>query len=237
MPKERLGDSGRLSGIPDCNILIISAHYETRGGLEITSQKNPGLLFDYSGFPQWTYALKYAPGGSPELANVIAKLLKANKIPCKLNSRRNLDHGVFVPLLLMFPKADIPVLQLSLPAVSTNGAKNAEVCIAVGRALSKLRDKGVLIIGSGQLTHGRGRPERFAAHITRSLTQQASARQRDLIEWEKMPEARQAHGREEHLLPLHVAVGAAGKKSKTIVLSKGWWGNLCMSHFAFGLQG
>ena len=218
-------------------ILVVSAHFETGGGrLEVTSQaKHKSLLYDYSGFPGWTYKVKYSPGGSIETAKRVCNVLKDSKISCVENTKRNLDHGVFVPLSLMFPKANIPTLQLSIPRVEMDSAEsNARACLAIGEALRPLRKEGVLIVASGSATHGRGQPVKFIKALVRTLNDTDKKRRLEtMAKWEQtLPEARQAHGREEHLLPLHVALGAADD-GKVILCDKGWWRSLSMAHFAF----
>jgi aromatic ring-opening dioxygenase catalytic subunit (LigB family) len=216
-------------------ILVISAHFETSKTLEVTSQEShETLMYDYSGFPGWTYSVKYAPGGSPKVAERVCDVLKSKKIPCVQNFKRNLDHGVFIPLMLMFPEAKIPTLQLSIPTVTRDSEYNARVCLEIGNALRPLRKEGVLIVASGSATHGRGKPIQFSQALMRTLRDTDRSRRLEMLaKWEKtLPQARQAHGREEHLLPLHIALGAADD-GKVILCDEGWWGNLFMGNFAF----
>jgi len=131
-------------------ILVISAHWEseTANTIYITSQtKHKSLFYDYYGFPEETYELKYPCPGSPELAKKVIGLIEKNQlgVKCVEDKERNLDHGVFIPLLLVYPDADIPVIQLSLCNVL-----NPSIHYKIGEALASLRDEGVLIIGSGQ---------------------------------------------------------------------------------------
>ena len=219
-------------------IVVVSAHYETKGEIEVTSQtKHPSLLYDYGGFPEWTYELTYSPGGSPSVAKRVVELVnERSTMSCKENVERNLDHGVFVPLMFMFPKANVPVLQVSIPALTRDRAYNAKLCYDIGDALEPLRSEGVLLVCSGQLTHGQGRPEGFVKSILEILLKDSidDSMRRKLLQWEHIPESRQAHRREEHLLPLHVAVGASKNNEKISLLSSGWWGNLCMAHLSIG---
>ena len=193
-------------------ILVISAHWESSGSFLVTNQTNhKELLYDYSGFPKHTYELKYPAKGSPELAKTVVELAKNAGITVELDNKRNFDHGVFIPLLLMYPKADIPVVEIS---VDTNFDPKAH--IEFGKTLQPLREQGVLIIGSGSTTHGHFTSSKnfheFVNAITDVLTNRRSEERLSmLVNWEKaLPHAREAHGREDHLIPLHVAIGAAG---------------------------
>lgn len=128
-------------------VLVISGHWET-DVLSLTSSSAPELLFDYYGFPEHTYQLTYPAPGSPELAAQVAQLLGEAGIPSQLDGSRGFDHGVFIPFKLVYPEAEIPVVQLSLRA-----DLDPAFHLAVGRALAPLREQGVLIIGSGMSYH------------------------------------------------------------------------------------
>lgn len=202
-------------------IVVITAHWE-ESQVSISSSAAPGMLYDYYGFPPESYAFKYPVAGDPVLAQHMADLLAANGIESRLDSRRDLDHGSFVPLMLMYPQADIPVVQLSL-LKSLNPAAH----IALGRALAPLREQGVLILGSGMSFHNMNaffsgnastpaRSERFDDWLTETLTLgelNQSERDERLVQWKQAPEALFCHPREEHLLPLHVCFGAASVAS------------------------
>ena len=205
-------------------ILVISAHWESPHPA-LTAAENPALLFDYSGFPAQSYQLSYPATGAPQLAAQIAeKLLQAGFNP-QLNTSRGWDHGVFVPLLMLRPQADIPVLQLSLLK-----GLDAATHIALGEAISFLRSQNVIIIGSGMSFHNMQaffRPDlvsdnqvsEFNQYLINSLQPQYSYAEQAqrLINWQQAPNARLIHPREEHLLPLHVCFGA-GKGSNAQVL-------------------
>jgi aromatic ring-opening dioxygenase catalytic subunit (LigB family) len=174
-------------------------------------------VFDYSGFPLHTYALKYPAPGEPALAARIAALLQAAGLPAQQDASRGFDHGVFIPMLLMFPGADIPVVQLSLSATL-----DPALHLAAGRALESLRHQGVLIIGSGMSYHnmrGYGDPrsgpisDEFDAWLTGAVQAAPVQRQQSLTDWARAPSARLSHPprAEEHLLPLMVVAGAAGQ--------------------------
>lgn len=194
-------------------ILVVSAHWEA-GVPTVTDRPDSELLFDYSGFPPETYRLGYAAPGSPELAARVRGLLGAAGFETAADPRRGLDHGTFVPLMLVAPEPTIPVVQLSLVA-----GLDPALHLDIGRALARLRSEGVLILGSGMSYHnlrevfsGR-RPrgsETFDAWLETAATAQAQERAARLATWACAPDARLAHPREEHLLPLMVAAGAAG---------------------------
>lgn len=222
-PMPLLGDPGHagltafLKGLNDFlpqpkTILMISAHWEENAA-SISAASQPEMIYDYGGFPPETYEYQYPAPGHPELAQQVASLLKSQNIEHVLDPRRGYDHGTFVPLMLMYPDAKIPVVQLSL-LHSLDAAKHLEL----GQALVPLREQGVLIIGSGASFHGRGTPADSVAFddwLTETLveTPLEQAHQR-LVDWDQAPSARECHGREEHLLPAHVCFAAASAVAK-----------------------
>ena len=177
----------------------------------------PSLLFDYHGFPDYTYRLTWPAPGSPKIAARVRALLDAAGIENGANERRGYDHGVFIPLKVAFPAAEIPVVQLSLQR-----GLDPAIHLDIGRALKPLREQGVLIIGSGQTYHNmRGfgntgsdrQVEAFDAWLRRAITA-TGTRNESLIDWERAPGAREAQPHADHLLPLMVAAGAAtGEKA------------------------
>lgn len=199
----------RLPERPEA-ILVVSGHWEAPA-FTVGSGASPALIYDYSGFPEHTYRLAFDAPGSPGLARRIRGLLDAAGLPSAEDEQRGWDHGVFVPLKLVTPEADIPVVQLSLKAGLDPAAH-----LAAGRALAPLRDEGVLIVGSGMSWHNmRGfspefshRSAVFDAWLETAVGDPAG-RDEALAQWDKAPHAREAHPREEHLLPLMVAAGAA----------------------------
>jgi aromatic ring-opening dioxygenase catalytic subunit (LigB family) len=204
----------RQLGVTPRAILIISGHWE-EPEFSLTGSPAPALIYDYSGFPEHTYDLKYDAPGSPELAARVQHLLTDFGIPARLDPTRGFDHGTFVPLKVIYPEAQIPVVQLSLHRSLDPGLH-----IAVGRALAPLRDEGVLILGSGMSTHNlRGLDGRYAAQLRQFdhwLTDAAchpdsTTRNLRLAGWLSAPQARVAHPHEDHLLPLMVVAGAAGE--------------------------
>lgn len=195
-------------------ILMVSAHWEERVFTLQTAEKPP-LLYDYSGFPAHTYQLSYPASGAPDVAARVATLLGQAGFEVAANARRGYDHGAFVPLMVMYPQADVPVLQLSLQR-----DLDPETHLTAGRALQALRDEGVFIVASGNSYHsfaGFKRPEgpaesrTFDAWLTQTVEDPDLAiRCQRLRNWASAPAGRAAHPREEHLIPLMVAVGAAG---------------------------
>ena len=205
-------------------ILVISAHWEESAATLLGAQ-NPTMFYDYYGFPQEAYEITYPAPGSPELANRIAGTLTKNNIPTRIDPERGFDHGLFIPLKLMYPAADIPCLQLSLIR-----GLNPAAHIALGQALRELRNENILVIGSGFSFHnmrafdwqGMGVPdpanELFQNWLIEVCTapMSQSEREQGLIEWEQAPSARYCHPREEHLLPLHVCLGMAEEPAKLV---------------------
>ena len=199
-------------------ILVISAHWE-ESIATITAGKSPPLIYDYYGFPQESYEISYPCPGEPMLANRVHQVLESAGILATLNEHRGFDHGLFIPLKIMFPNADIPCVQLSL-----NNNLSPSDHLKMGRALYDLDDTNLLIMGSGFSFHNMR--EFFAPETRESRAKNISfeawlletcaskemdeeERRRRLIHWEKAPFARFCHPREEHLLPLHVCYGAA----------------------------
>jgi aromatic ring-opening dioxygenase catalytic subunit (LigB family) len=200
-------------GVTPKAVLVISGHWEERE-FTVMSSAAPPMIYDYSGFPAHTYGIRYAAPGSPQTAERVRTLIEAAGFAVGVDPLRGFDHGTFTPLAVIYPQADVPVLQLSM-----SQGYDPEQHIAIGRALAPLRDEGVLIIGSGLSYHNlrafgpqaREPSAAFDAWLSRTLVDCSPAdRIARLIDWEQAPAARQAHPREDHLLPLMVAIGAAG---------------------------
>ena len=202
-------------------ILMVSAHWE-EAVASVSSSAAPDMLYDYEGFPAETYQYQYTAPGQPQLAALIVELLAQANIPAKLDPQRQFDHGIFVPLMLMYPQADIPVVQLSLL-----NSLDPAAHVALGAAIAPLREQGILIIGSGLSFHNmhaffssdsraHERSRRFDQWLVDTLTgaglTQPERRER-LEHWQNAPEARFCHPREEHLLPLLVCFGASGVRT------------------------
>lgn len=197
-------------------IVLVSAHW-LEPHFSVTGHARPQLVYDYYGFPQHTYELTYPASGDPALAERIAALAGAAGLDARVDPGRGFDHGMFIPLKLVAPDADIPVVQLSLRADLDPPAH-----LALGRALAGLRDEGVLIVGSGMSFHnmrayGDTRftavSQEFDAWLTDAVESPAERREALLREWDTAPHARLCHpaGGEEHLIPLLVAAGAGGQ--------------------------
>jgi aromatic ring-opening dioxygenase catalytic subunit (LigB family) len=200
-------------------ILIVSGHWETQGFC-FTGAEAPELIYDYYNFPPHTYELRYAVPGSPALATRAATLLREAGLPASIDPQRGLDHGVFVPLKVAFPDADVPIVEMSVEQ-----SLDPALHIAAGRALAPLREDGVLILGSGMSFHNmRGfndsrftaPSDTFDAWLTEAAEADPEARTDALLNWGDAPAARLAHPREEHLLPLMVAAGASEGPGKRV---------------------
>jgi len=205
-------------------ILVISAHWEEDSATLLGAER-PEMYYDYYGFPDEAYQLTYPAPGHPKLAKRIAGFFRKNNMPHRIDTQRGFDHGVFIPLSLMYPQADIPVIQLSL---LRNLDPHAHY--SLGEGLREAIQQKVLVIGSGASFHnlrafsweGSQTPDPandafqdwLIELCTGSITQ--AERQKRLIEWEKAPSARYCHPREEHLLPLHVCLGLANKAAKVV---------------------
>jgi aromatic ring-opening dioxygenase catalytic subunit (LigB family) len=193
-------------------VLIVSGHWETHG-FAFTGAVKPSLIYDYYNFPAHTYQLRYDVPGSPELAARAAALLDKAGIKASVDPARGLDHGVFVPFKVALPDADIPVVEMSV-----DRTLDPALHLAAGKALSALRDEGVLIVASGMSFHnmrGYGDPrftapsQAFDGWLTDALSKDGAARAEALTGWEAAPAARLSHPQAEHLLPLMVAAGAS----------------------------
>ena len=198
-------------------IVVISAHWEENQAT-VTAGSRPELIYDYFGFPPQAYQIQYTAPGHPRLAKEVVDLLKSHGIPAKLDDQRGFDHGLFIPLKLMYPKAEIPCIQLSLLR-NLNPSQH----MSLGKSISELRKQNVLILGSGMPFHNlraffsadlgvHNEDEEFGSWLIETCTGNSLSseeREQRLREWENAPYARFCHPREEHLLPLHVCYGAA----------------------------
>ncbi len=216
---------GYLEAIPQAlpaapkAVLVVSAHWEAPFP-RVQSSANPGLLYDYGGFPEHTYRLTWPAPGAPEVAQEVQRLLKAAGMTSVADAERRFDHGTFVPMMVSWPEASIPTFQLSLLS-----SLDPQAHLELGRALIPLREQGVLILGSGMSFHSFrlfGRPEAraisqaFDGWLQGLATASPEARWAALRNWAAAPGARAAHPREEHLLPLMVAAGAAGQDAARV---------------------
>jgi aromatic ring-opening dioxygenase catalytic subunit (LigB family) len=234
-----LRDIPRQLPAPPTAVLVISGHWE-EAEFTVSSSPAPGMVYDYFGFPESTYHIVYPAPGSPALAERVAGLLADASWPARSDPARGFDHGTFSMLKPMYPQADVPVVQLSL-----KHGLDAQEHLAIGRALAPLRDEGVLIIGSGQSYHnlrnlGRSGTAPSAAFDEWMrdvlLYRDPNARWSSLVGWREAPSAQQAHPREDHLLPLMVATGAAGNDPATCIYGELLWGHIHVSSYRFGLD-
>lgn len=232
-----LADIPRQLGEKPKAILMVSGHWEQPDFAVMTSPAPP-MVYDYSGFPPFTYQIKYAAPGAPEIAERAASLITAAGLPSHADGKQGFDHGVFAPMQVMYPEADVPTFQVSL-----QHGYDPKIHLALGRALAPLRDEGVLIVGSGLSYHnlrrfgaaGREPSAQFDAWLDKAMTA-APAKRTELLEhWEQAPAARIAHQEEDHLLPLMVAVGAAEQdKATRIYYDTDVYGGITASSYRFG---
>lgn len=221
-------------------IVVFSAHWETGAAPAVSLATHPETIHDFGGFPQALFDILYQPAGAPDVAERAAALFAAAGIPVGRHPSRGLDHGAWVPLRLMYPDADIPVLQISI--VRGAGPAAHEV---LGRALEQLRHEGVLVIGSGSLTHNlyefRGQAvdapaPGWVTEFEQWMRDRLAAGDRAaLLDYRnRAPSAVQNHPSEEHLLPLFVAMGAAGAGAQAQLLHSSFeHGVLAMDAYAF----
>ena len=236
LPASRfLRELGRRLGRPRA-VVVASAHWTTAASVEVDASPHPATIHDFGGFAPELYAMRYPAPGDPALAAHIVEMLGKNRIVAK-TSVRGLDHGMWVPLTLMFPEADLPVVGLSVQP-----RRDGRHHLAVGAALAGLRAEGVLVIGSGAATHNLGElqpglstaPDWVAAFddwvVARSEAGDADA----LADWRRGPFADRNHPSPEHWLPLLVAMGAGGDAVATTLHRSTEYGVLRMTMLAFG---
>jgi aromatic ring-opening dioxygenase catalytic subunit (LigB family) len=214
-------------------ILIVSGHWETEGFV-FTASPKPPLIYDYYGFPADTYTLSWPAPGDPALAARAAGLVQAAGYRAAIDPERGIDHGVFVPLKVAYPDADVPIVEMSL-----DHGRDPEIAWRAGRALRPLRDEGVLIVGAGMSFHNMRayRDKRatepsiaFDDWLAGVVEGDPAARAAALADWVNAPAARFAHPQEEHLLPLMVAAGASEGRGQRI------YGELVMETMISGFR-
>jgi len=209
---------------PDA-IVVISAHWE-ESVISITAGKTPQLYFDYFNFPAEAYQYQYPAPGDPQLAERIQGVLQQASIESKLDYDRGYDHGLFIPLMMMYPDADIPCVQVSL-----SSSLDAGLHVQIGKALSALKSENLLILGSGFSFHNMQafnnkpvesldeRNQAFEAWLVQTCSDNSideTEREARLVDWQQAPYARYCHPREEHLLPLQVCYGVAQSVATTV---------------------
>jgi 4,5-DOPA dioxygenase extradiol len=226
-------------------IVTFSAHYD-RPTTEVTAGPRPATIHDFGGFPEELYRLEYPAPGDPQLAREIVARLEAEGVPARLAPDRGLDHGAWIPLSLMFPQADIPVLQVSI-----DSTRSPQEHFALGRALRPLRETGVLLLGSGGATHNLalyalagGRrddsapPDWVEAFNEWTAKALAARRTDDLFRYaERAPFAKENHPTPEHFLPLFAALGASYDDERGVRIHSSYdRGLLSLDAYAFGLE-
>ena len=220
-------------------VVVVSPHWQTEG-VRVGASAAPATIHDFGGFPALLYQLQYTPSGAPALASDVLQSLVDAGFSARLDSHRGLDHGAWVPLRYFKPKADVPVLQVSMPHdLDPAGA------LLLGRTLAPLRDRGVMVVGSGSLTHNL---YEFRQHISDPEYAQAFADwvadavarhdEASLVRYRELaPFGKRAHPTEEHFLPLLVALGASdATESHSLVRGGMTYGVLSMDSFGFGLS-
>ena len=233
-----LTDMPRQVGERPKAVLVVTSHWEDADFM-VSSSAAPGMIYDYGGFPPHTYQIQYPAPGDPQLARRVADLAGGAGHAVTLDERRGFDHGTFSMLYPVYPGADMPVVQLSI-----KHGYDPETHLAIGRALAPLRDEGVLIIGSGLSFHNLrqfGPAGKLASHEFDKWLQYVllelppHERSAALRHWSEAPYARLAHPREDHLMPLFVALGAAEQeKAACVYHEEAFFGSLAVSSFRFG---
>ncbi len=225
-------------GVTPRAILAVSGHWE-QSEFTVQTHPNPPMLYDYGGFPEFTYHIQYPAPGAPDVASRVGELLGDADIPVRYDDRRGFDHGVFAPLYVSYPNADVPILQLSIKHGYDPAAH-----LAAGRAIAPLRDEGIVIIGSGLSYHnlrdfgptGAVASREFDGWLTETLVDAPlTERSARLLEWDRAPSARHSHPAEDHLIPLMVAVGAAeGDRGVRTYHEDAFMGSITSSSYRFG---
>src|SRR3954469_13755848 len=219
-------------------VLVVSPHWMTRG-VRVATTAAPATVHDFGGFDPALYRIEYPAHGAPEIAARTIEVLRAAGWPAQADEAQGLDHGTWVPLCFLYPQADVPVFQVSLPA----GLTPAQA-YALGKALTPLRDEGVMVVGSGSLTHnlyefrmdGGGEDAAYAREFAAWVRQAVEARDNARLQQtlELAPHAKRAHPTAEHFLPLLVAAGAASGEAKVQTLEGGiTYGVLAMDSYLF----
>ena len=221
-------------------VLCISAHWNTPRPA-VNAILHPSTIHDFSGFPRDLYGINYPAPGAPELARRVAGFVESAGLPCDIDTGRGLDHGAWVPLMLMYPNASVPVVQLSI-----QGHLDPARHFALGDAIASLRQEGVLVIGSGGAVHPLGDPtvalgeglptDAWATGFNDWLNHAVTTGdRRSLIRYRELaPAAVHAQPYPDHFMPLLAAMGAAGQGAKGTIINQSWyWGNLGMGAYEF----
>jgi aromatic ring-opening dioxygenase catalytic subunit (LigB family) len=230
----------RSLGVRPDAILVISGHWEERD-FAVMASPSPTMVYDYGGFPEELYHIRYPAPGSPALAQRALSLIQHAGLPAHLDPERGFDHGVYSLLAVTHPQADVPVVQISM-----RHDYDPESHLRLGRALAPLREEGILIVGSGSSYHNlrhffhpagpRQESAQFDSWLEETLVQSIPTRRAErLLEWERAPAARSAHPQEDHLVPLFVAVGAAQTEPGRVIYHEDrFLGRITLSSYQFG---
>lgn len=219
-------------------ILMISGHWEVKDSYAVMTSAHPPMVYDYYNFPPETYEIVYPAPGAPDFAAKAVELIKAAGLPVTEDAQQGFDHGTFVPAYVMYPDAQVPVFQISMRS-HYDPAEH----FALGRALAPLRDEGVLIVGSGLSYHNlrmfgpqaKVPSAEFDKWLREALDKPANDRTPALLDWESAPYARVCHAREDHLVPLFAALGAAEDEKATITYhDENVFGGVTASSWRFG---
>jgi 4,5-DOPA dioxygenase extradiol len=220
-------------------IIIVSAHWQTTGQIHVSSHPAPHLVYDFVGFPSWLYGFSYPARGDRAMAQTVALRLQRGGVDARLDPERGLDHGVWVPLSIAFPEADVPVVQISLPSPS-----RPETLLAMGRALASLRSENVLLVGSGGLVHNLARlqdntpdniADPWAAEFDTWVREQAGTLNTPvLVDYQRLaPHAAAAVPTPEHYDPLLFIMGTAVSGDSVMDVYEGFrYGSLSLRSFA-----
>ena len=218
-------------------VLVVSPHWQTLGTVRVLATAAPGTIHDFGGFPQALYQLRYDAPGAPLFAAEAARLLREAGLDVELDERRGRDHGAWVPMLHLLPDARIPVFQVSMP-----NDLSGDAALELGRALAPLRDAGVLVVGSGSLTHNlyefrqHVRDPEYAQQFADWIADAVARNDVDaLVAYRtRAPHAARAHPTQEHFLPLLVALGASdGADAATRIEGGLEHGTLSMDSYAW----
>ena len=223
-------------GVKPEAILVVSGHWEEQD-FAVMASSAPPMVYDYGGLPDHLYQIRYPAPGSRDLARLVRALIREAGLPAHLDVVRGFDHGTYSILAVTYPEADIPVIQVSI-----RSDYDPMSHLELGRALAPLRDDGILIIGSGSSFHnfpprnGREDSAQFDSWLEETLVESTPTRRSErLVEWDRAPSARAAHPREDHLIPLLVAVGAAEEEpGQVIYREENFMGSTVMSSYRFG---
>ena len=220
---------------PDA-ILMMSGHWEENEVVLMGAEKPP-MIYDYYGFPPHTYQITYPASGAPAIAQRAQQLLQQAGIQSSINTTRGFDHGLYAPMEVMYPEADMPIFQVSMLK-----SYDPMAHIHIGRALAPLREENIMIVGSGLSFHnlslmdgaGRAPSAEFDAWLCEAMSAEPKTREQAVLNWSSAPSARICHASEDHLVPLFVALGAAEGEKATRIFNNIGPSGITVSNYRFG---